>query len=374
MGSESSLKEILMTKELLDNSGVLSIIHVDMDAFYASIEQRDNPYYRGKPVIVGGSPDGRGVVSTASYEAREFGIHSAMPAARAKNLCPFAIFIPTNMQKYKAVSRQVHAIFRRYTKIIEPISIDEAFLDIREGNAVKVGQAIKLDIERELKLTASVGVSYNKFLAKLASDMEKPNGFTVITPEYAKELLPSLPVRKLWGVGKKTEKELNQLGIFTVADLINYDRKFLIERWGRRGYELLKFAHGIDESQVETRQEAKSMGEETTLKQNTQDIKELASYLEDFSKSIADRLKAENLKCRTITIKVKYEDFKLITRSKTFKKAIFSHEQLYSIGKNILSHRISLEKPVRLIGMQVSNFVQPYEPMQLTFEDIIDDV
>lgn len=374
MGSESSLKEILMTKELLDNSGVLSIIHVDMDAFYASIEQRDNPYYRGKPVIVGGSPDGRGVVSTASYEAREFGIHSAMPAARAKNLCPFAIFIPTNMQKYKAVSRQVHAIFRRYTKIIEPISIDEAFLDIREGNAVKVGQAIKLDIERELKLTASVGVSYNKFLAKLASDMEKPNGFTVITPEYAKELLPSLPVRKLWGVGKKTENELNQLGIFTVADLINYDRKFLIERWGRRGYELLKFAHGIDESQVETRQEAKSMGEETTLKQNTQDIKELASYLEDFSKSIADRLKAENLKCRTITIKVKYEDFKLITRSKTFKKAIFSHEQLYSIGKNILSHRISLEKPVRLIGMQVSNFVQPYEPMQLTFEDIIDDV
>lgn len=363
-----------MTKELLDNSGVLSIIHVDMDAFYASIEQRDNPYYRGKPVIVGGSPDGRGVVSTASYEAREFGIHSAMPAARAKNLCPFAIFIPTNMQKYKAVSRQVHAIFRRYTKIIEPISIDEAFLDIREGNAVKVGQAIKLDIERELKLTASVGVSYNKFLAKLASDMEKPNGFTVITPEYAKELLPSLPVRKLWGVGKKTENELNQLGIFTVADLINYDRKFLIERWGRRGYELLKFAHGIDESQVETRQEAKSMGEETTLKQNTQDIKELASYLEDFSKSIADRLKAENLKCRTITIKVKYEDFKLITRSKTFKKAIFSHEQLYSIGKNILSHRISLEKPVRLIGMQVSNFVQPYEPMQLTFEDIIDDV
>lgn len=305
-----------MMKELV-NSNALNIIHVDMDAFYAAVEQRDNPQYRGKPVIVGGSPDGRGVVSTASYEARKFGIHSAMPARKAKSLCPIAIFVRTDMQKYKEVSQQVHAIFRKYTDVIEPISIDEAFLDIGGGSAVEVGRSIKSDIERELSLTASVGISYNKFLAKLASDMEKPNGFTVITPEYAEQLLPTLPIRKLWGVGKKTEDEFNQLGIFTVLDLIEYDRQFLIDRWGRRGYEFLRFAHGIDNSQVEVSQEAKSMGEEKTLRENTKSIEELSNYLHGFSKSIATRLSREELKCKTITVKVKYDDFKLITRSKT---------------------------------------------------------
>ena len=265
------------------DSNALTIIHVDMDAFYASIEQRDNIHYRNKPVIVGGSPDGRGVVSTKPMRLENLVYHSAMPARRAKELCPFAIFIPTNMKKYKSVSKQVHDIFRRYTKLIEPISIDEAFLDVGEGNAVEVGRAIKKDIYTELHLTASVGVSYNKFLAKLASDMEKPDGFTVITPKTADKLLPTLPVRKLWGVGEKTEKELNRLGIFTVRDLLNYDRDFLIERWGRRGYELLKFAHGIDDSVVDTKQEVKSMGEETTLSQDTQNIRELEPYLKSSS-------------------------------------------------------------------------------------------
>src|SRR5690606_24914994 len=198
-----------------------------------------------------------------------------MPAKRAKELCPFAIFIPTNMEKYKEASRHVHEIFGRYTDVIEPISIDEAFLDVNGKNAIEIAKIIKEDIYTEVKLTASVGISYNKFLAKLASDMEKPDGFTIITPEDAKELLPTLPVRKLWGVGDKTEGELNSLGIFTVRELLDYDRRFLIERWGRRGYELLQFAHGIDDSIVESKQEAKSMGEETTLNKNTQDIRQL---------------------------------------------------------------------------------------------------
>ena len=362
-----------MKREIKVNN-VLTIIHVDMDAFFASVEQRDNPYYRGKPVIVGGSPDGRGVVSTASYEARKFGIHSAMPAKRAKELCPFAIFIPTNMEKYKEASRHVHEIFGRYTDVIEPISIDEAFLDVNGKNAIEIAKIIKEDIYTEVKLTASVGISYNKFLAKLASDMEKPDGFTIITPEDAKELLPTLPVRKLWGVGDKTEGELNSLGIFTVRDLLDYDRRFLIERWGRRGYELLQFAHGIDDSIVESKQEAKSMGEETTLNKNTQDIRQLEAYIQEFSVSLANRLDSNYLKCKTVTVKVKYDNFRLITRSKTFKEPIYSYEELYSIGKNILRHRVPMDRPVRLIGMQVSNFIYPHEPEQITFGDIIGDI
>lgn len=361
-------------KRVTKNNSVLTIIHVDMDAFFASIEQRDNPYYKGKPVVVGGSPDGRGVVSTASYEAREFGIHSAMPARQAKELCPFAIFIPTNMKKYKEVSNQIREIFKRYTDKIEPISIDEAFLDVMGDNAIEIAKAIKEDVRVEVNLTASVGISYNKFLAKLASDMKKPDGFTVITPEIAKKLLPTLSVRKLWGVGDKTEKELNRLGIFTVRDLLDYDREFLLERWGKRGYELLQFAHGIDNSTVENKQEAKSMGEEITLNENTKDKEKLAIYIREFSSSLANRLNKKYLKCKTVTIKIKYDNFKLITRSKTLKEPIYSCQELYSIGKNILNYRIPMKRPVRLVGMQVSNFIYPHEPVQLTFKDVVEDV
>jgi len=194
--------------------------------FIASIEQRDHPEYRNKPIVVGGNPNGRGVVSTASYEARKFGIYSAMPCKKAVELCPNLIFVPVNMKKYKKVSRQIYQIFSRYTSIIEPISIDEAFLDVQNGDAVEVGRKIKEDIKKELWLTASVGVSYNRFMAKMASDMEKPDGFTVISEEKAKEILPGLPIRKIWGVGEKTEKELNDIGIFTIKDLLEYDHDF----------------------------------------------------------------------------------------------------------------------------------------------------
>ncbi|NMA94591.1 MAG: DNA polymerase IV [Clostridiales bacterium] len=349
----------------------LSVIHIDMDAFYAAVEQRDNPDYRGRPVVVGGSPDGRGVVSTASYEAREFGIHSAMPAAKAKNLCPHAIFMPSNMEKYKAVSKKVRAIFERYTDIIEPISIDEAFLGIEDRDSIEIGRLIKKQIKKELDLTASVGISYNKFLAKLASDMQKPDGFTIIRPEDVKNILPGLPIRKLWGVGKKTEHKFHQLGIFTIDDLLKYDRKFLIERWGNKALDLLKYAQGIDHSKIETSREAKSIGEETTLRENTQDKNELIGYLKMFSKSISSDLLAQDLKFRTVTVKIRYEDFKIITRSKTYKDPLYSQRDLYLTGKDILQNRIYLHKPVRLIGMQVSNLIYPNEPIQITFQDII---
>ncbi|MFU0801317.1 MAG: DNA polymerase IV [Xylanivirga thermophila] len=351
----------------------LSIIHVDMDAFYASIEQRDNTFFRNKPIVVGGHPDGRGVVSTASYEARKFGIHSAMPARRARELCPGAIFLPVNMEKYKNVSEQIQNIFKDYTYTIEPISIDEAFLDMGEQHrdVISTAQEIKNRIYDELNLTASVGISYNKFLAKLASDMEKPNGFTVITLKDAKKILPTLPVRKIWGVGVKTEKELNDIGIFTIEDLLNYDREFILNHWGRRGYELLCLAQGMDNRPVEAYQQAKSIGEETTLSNDAVDKVILRNYIKDFAIIIGKRMNKQGIKCRTITVKIKYNDFRLITRSITLDVPTSSSLMIYSEANNILENRIELIKPVRLIGIQLSNLLYPHEPKQVTFEHFI---
>ncbi len=348
----------------------LSIIHVDMDAFFASIEQRDNPSYRNKPVVVGGDPNGRGVVSTASYEARKFGVHSAMACGKAKELCPNVIFLPVDMEKYKRVSQQIHTIFSHYTNVIEPVSIDEAFLDVDQMDAVEVAGSIKKDIRKKLYLTASVGVSYNKFLAKLASDMKKPDGLTIITHSGAKELLPGLPIRKIWGVGKKTEKELNDIGIYTIGDLLQYDHKFLLKRWGKRAYELLKLAHGIGDSTVYVERDIKSIGEENTLSHDTCDAGILRNYLRTFALAIGKRLSEQKLKYRTITVKIKYYDFTNITRSITLTEATASPLMIYRQAEEILRTRVSLKKPVRLIGIQVSNLVYPDEPVQLTFKDI----
>jgi len=352
----------------------LHVIHVDMDAFYASIEQRDHPEYRNKPIVVGGNPNGRGVVSTASYEARKFGVRSAMPCKKAIELCPNLIFLPVDMKKYKNVSRQIYRIFSRYTSIIEPISIDEAFLDVQNDDAVEVGKRIKEDIKTELALTASVGISYNKFLAKLASDMEKPDGFTVITEERAREILPGLPVRKIWGVGEKTEKELNDIGIFTIKDLLEYDHEFLLKNWGRRGYELLQLAKGIDHTPVQRQQERKSIGEETTLVEDTMDIETLKKYLREFSLEIEKRLKSSGISCRTITVKIKYYDFKNITRSITLPNSTCSSKAIYEQAEQILEQRIDLSVPIRLIGLQVSNLVYPDEPIQISIDSWINTV
>ncbi|MFY9177849.1 MAG: DNA polymerase IV [Caldicoprobacterales bacterium] len=345
----------------------LKVIHLDMDAFYAAVEQRDHPQYRGKPVVVGGDPKGRGVVSTASYEARKFGVHSAMSCKRAAELCPGAIFLPVDMDKYKKESRKIHYIFRKYTSIIEPISIDEAFLEIEDGNAVDIAKKIKEDIYNSTGLTASVGVSYNKFVAKLASDMKKPDGFTVITYDDAQRILPELPIRKIWGVGEKTEKELNNIGIFTVKDLLQYDHEFLLKNWGRRAHELLQLCQGIDYSPVQIDQEIKSMGEETTLKEDTMDLDVLRNYLKDFSLAISGRMSQKGIECRTITVKIKYNDFKIITRGTTLNRATNSPYTLYECASEILDSRVPLVRPVRLIGLQVSNLIYPYDPVQISF-------
>ncbi|HZJ57690.1 MAG TPA: DNA polymerase IV [Clostridia bacterium] len=345
----------------------LGIIHVDMDAFYASVEQRDHPEFRNKPVVVGGDPKGRGVVSTASYEARRFGVHSAMPCRQAAELCPNIIFLPVDMEKYKRVSKKIHSIFRIYTPTIEPISIDEAFLQVDGGDPVDIGKEIKGDIYKRLHLTASVGVSYNKFIAKMASDMEKPDGFTVITREEARKILPGLPIRKIWGVGEKTEKDLNNIGIFTVNDLLQYDHEFLLRSWGRRAYELIQLCRGIDHSMVQIDQETKSMGEETTLEGDTRDLDVLKGILGDFSMELGNRMAGRGIKCRTITIKVKYNDFKSITRSITLAVATDSSHIILQHSRDMLANRVSLSKPVRLIGVQVSNLVYPDEPVQISF-------
>jgi len=348
----------------------LNIIHADLDAYFSSVEQRDHPEYRNKPVVVGGDPNGRGVVSTASYEARKYGVHSAMPCHRAKELCPHAIFLPPDFEKYKRVSRQVHGIFQRYTDIIEPLSIDEAFLEIRDGDAVDIGRRIRQEVANELNLTVSVGVSYNKFLAKLASDLDKPDGFTVIDSMRAKELLPTLPVRKIWGVGEKTEQSLNAFGIFTIGDLLNFDREFFLKEWGRRGYELLQLAQGIDHSPVQPHQETKSLGEETTLDEDTTDTSILEDYLKEFSQAVSERLKRYGLKSRTITLKIKYSDFVSITRSITIEQPCDDPERIYDESRTMLNTRVPLNKPVRLIGIQVSGLIYRYDPQQLSIFDM----
>lgn len=347
----------------------LRIIHLDMDAFYASVEQRDNPQYRGKPIVVGGNPHGRGVVSTASYQARKYGIHSAMPCRIAAELCPDAIFLPVDMKKYKKVSNEIYCIFQEYTDIIEPVSIDEAFLEIRNGDAIDIGLKIKKKIWRNLSLTASVGVSYNKFMAKIASELEKPDGYTIMTSEKAKKILPRLPIRKMWGVGEKTEKELNDIGIFTIKDLLEYDREFLLRDWGRRAYDLIQLAQGIDASPVQVDRGVKSLGEETTLEKDSQDINVLKKYLKEFSLDICRRMDRQELQCRTITVKIKYHNFKNITRSITIPHPTSSFHEIDKHAAHLLYNKVPLIAPVRLIGLQVSNLIYPDEPVQISFID-----
>lgn len=345
-----------------------SIIHVDMDAFFASVEQRDNPKLKGKPVIVGGSSQNRGVVSTASYEARVYGVHSAMPMVTAKKLCPKGYFVPVNMSKYKETSKGIHDIFKRYSSLIEPISIDEAFLDIMGKNPLITAKAIKRDIILEQNLTASIGISENKFLAKLASDMEKPDGLTIIRQKDAIEILKPLQLRKLWGVGPKTERELNRLGIYTIGDLQRYDVDVLIDRFGKRGEELSQFSLGIDNRPVERNITIQSIGEEETFPKDISDIEFLESKLYEYSTNLSLQLEYKEFLARTITVKLKYEDFSIETRSITLNIPTDDSIVIYETSYFILKNKVSLDKKVRLLGLTLSNFVYPGEPFQLSFE------
>jgi DNA polymerase IV len=352
----------------------LWLIHLDMDAFFASVEQRDNPRLRGKPLIVGGSPNSRGVVSTCSYEARKFGVHSAMPSREALRLCPQAVFIRPNIPKYHAVGEQVRAIMHRYTEAIEPMSIDEAYMDVSGQDAIAVGRAIKEAIRTELRLTASVGISYCKFLAKMASDMEKPNGFTVVTWERAQELLPTLPVRRIPGVGPASEQALKAVGVVTCGDVLRYDSEVLRKHFGRRADELILLARGIDPRPVETSHEMKSIGEENTFAVDQTDRVHLAELLEQYAVRLSADLQRHNMACRTVTVKIKWNvfieggpkggDFLQITRSLTLPAPTAEAGEIARAAREVFA-RVEWEgRKVRLLGLSLHNFVKPGELVQ----------
>lgn len=352
----------------------LWVLHLDMDAFFASVEQRDNPRLRGRPVVVGGPPRSRGVVATCSYEARAFGVRSAMPSREAHRLCPTAIFVPPSMTKYGTVSRQIRAIMARYTEKIEPLSFDEAFLDVSGQDAIQVGRAIKQAIKDELHLTASVGVAYCKFLAKLASDWEKPNGFTVITPERASALLPELPVRKLFGVGPATEAHLKKHGLITCGDVLQADPDWLRKVLGRRGDELRLLAQGIDDRPVVTEHESKSIGAERTFPIDQGDPSVLRRLFGEYAQELVQDLEKQELLCRTVTIKIKWNvfqsggpkggDFLSITRSQTLHQPTQDPEVIAQVAQDLLSKVEWEGRKVRLLGLSVGNFVHRGDQFQ----------
>jgi DNA polymerase-4 len=341
------------------------IIHIDMDAFYASVEQRDRPEIKGKPVIVGGDPNSRGVVAACSYEAREFGIHSAMASATAYKLCPEAVFIRPRFDAYRAVSSEIRVIFYEYTDLVEPLSLDEAFLDVTENfkgmpSATLISREIKKKIyEKTGKLTASAGVSFNKFIAKVASDVNKPDGITVITPEMADEFIDKLPIRKFFGVGKVTEEKMLNLGIQTGADLKKFKKEQLIELFGKSGSYFYDIAHGMDERPVDPNRIRKSIGKETTLVEDIDDTDQMLEILEDIAVRLEDSLIKREAKGRTITLKIKYFDFQSITRSVTIDEAVDNASVIMKFVKPLLSKTEAGKKKVRLLGISVSNFDDP---------------
>ncbi len=349
------------------------ILHVDMDAFYASVEQRDDPSLLGKPVVVGGRPNSRGVVSAASYEARKFGIHSAMPLAEAFRRCPQAAFLPVNVQKYREVSKQIRQIFLTYTPMVEPLSLDEAFLDVTGstslfGPADEIALMIKQRIQQELNLTASVGLACNKFLAKLASDLRKPDGFVVVQPDRVQEFLDPLSVERIWGVGKKTAEQLHTLNIRTVRDLRNLEQGYLTQLLGVIGSQLYLLARGIDDRPVESDRVVKSIGRETTFATDIADRDLLETVLLKLSVDVGRSARKESLKGKTITLKVRYNNFRAISRSHTLTRAINLDDVIYQEVCHLLGE-VALNQPLRLIGVTLSNLTDKEESQLSLFTE-----
>jgi DNA polymerase-4 len=340
------------------------IIHIDMDAFYASVEQRDNPAYRNKPIAVGGMPTGRGgVVATASYEARKFGVRSAMPSRQAKERCPEIIFVKPRFEAYKAVSVHVREIFSRYTDLIEPLSLDEAYLDVTDdklgiGSALDIARQIKEAIRTELELTASAGVSVNKFVAKIASDMNKPDGLTFIGPSKVESFMEALPVEKFFGVGKVTATKMKRLGLFTGKDLKRLSRDQLKQHFGKSGAFFYDIVRGVDERQVTPHRETKSIGAEDTFEVDLRTFDEVMEELDRIAAIVSDRAVRKNLKGKTITVKIKFHDFKMITRSKSSMEAFNDEPTIKQHVREILEVVDLDEKRVRLAGVTMSNFGQ----------------
>ncbi|MFT7485592.1 MAG: DNA polymerase-4 [Candidatus Paceibacteria bacterium] len=338
-----------------------------MDAFYASVEVRDNPSLAGLPVCVGGPASGRGVISAASYAARESGVHSAMPTAQARRLCPDLVLLPPDFDRYTEASRQIMEVFRSYTPLVEPLSLDEAFLDVAgcerlHGDVVEIGRSIKRDILRKTGLVASVGIAPSKFLAKLASDLDKPDGFRVIQPDEVRTVLDPLPVSMIFGVGERTAKRLSALGIHTVGDLASRSRDEVTREFGASGVWIHDLAHGIDDRRVTPRREEKSHGCERTFAEDISDREELRVFLLQFCEEVAFGLRGKGLRGRTVTLKARFPDFKTVTRTKTLSASTNLGPRIYAVARELLE-KIK-PGPLRLIGIQVSGLEDVRAPIQ----------
>ncbi|HEY3486811.1 MAG TPA: DNA polymerase IV [Gammaproteobacteria bacterium] len=356
---------------------VRKIIHIDMDAFYASVEQRDYPQYRNKPVIVGGPPGSRGVVAACSYEARQYGVHSAMSSAQAVRLCPQAVFVKPRFDEYRRVSTQVQEIFAEFTPIYEPLSLDEAYLDVTtntrwSGSATLMAQEIRTRIFMHTGLTASAGVSYNKFLAKIASGINKPDGLCVITPEQGEAFIEQLPIEKFFGVGKATAARMHQLGILTGKDLKQRSLQELLHYFGKNGGFFYAIARGIDERPVIAERVRKSISKETTFDEDLRDPERMLEQLMGLSAQVGQALQKNDLQAYTITIKVKYADFKQATRSCSFETPLSEFTDLRAEIRALLMKTAIRTKAVRLLGFGVSNLteqgIQTLEPQERLFE------
>jgi DNA polymerase-4 len=355
--------------EALHQKHFRKIIHIDMDAFYASVEQRDNPEYKGKPIVVGGSPEGRGgVVAAASYEARKFGIRSAMTSKRALQLCPEVIFVFPRFSVYKEVSNQIREIFHRYTDLIEPLSLDEAFLDVTTdkqniGSAIEIAQLIRKFIQEELNLTASAGISINKFIAKVATDLNKPNGQTFIGPSQVESFMEKLPVEKFFGVGKVTSEKMKKMGLHTGADLKKLSEAELTKHFRKPGRFFYKIVRGVDDRPVQPDRETKSVSAEDTFQQDLTTLEEMYIALDTLSTIVFNRVERLALKGKTVNLKVKYHDFKQITRSRSFPDFVDTRELLFETAKQLLASTDIIDKKVRLLGVGISNFGEPVHTM-----------
>jgi DNA polymerase-4 len=345
------------------------IIHVDMDAFYASVEQRDRPELRGLPVAVGGA-GARGVVMAASYEARAFGVRSAMPGFQARRLCPQLIFVPTRFDAYKAASRQIRAIFESYTELVEPLSLDEAYLDVSAANrggpiATEIARAIKQEIRATTGLTASAGVSFNKFLAKIASALEKPDGLTVIRPERAAALIARLPIERFFGVGPATARKMKALGIHDGAELLARSEDELARRFGKVGRHYYRVARGEDDREVRPDRPLKSIGAEHTFDRDLAEPEAMLERLGPIAEQVALRMARSEHFGRTVTLKIKHHDFSVTTRQRTLPDQVDSAEELLTLALWLLHHPEPPRRPVRLLGLTVSNFSETAQQLSL---------
>lgn len=339
------------------------IIHIDMDAFYASVEIRENPSLKKKPVVIAHHPrntEGRGVVTTANYIAREYGIHSAMSSAKAYELCPHATFVPPNFDLYRKTSREIHEVFHEYTDLIQPISLDEAFLDVTDNkmkmkSATLIAQEIQQKIYKKTKLTCSAGVSYNKFIAKVASDFKKPSGITVIDPFQSHEFLMTLPINKFFGVGKKTVEKMHEMNIYTGQDLYEKSEYELAQIFGKMGHSLFRKVRGIDDSPVNPTRDRKSVGKETTFRTVIYEEDKIIQSLRVLSTKVSEALNKYQLHAKTVVIKFRYSDFETHTRRKTSMQYIQKAEDLFNLSSELWTEEGQVERGVRLLGITVTN-------------------